>query len=709
MRSIGNIFNLILIIFLISAKTFYAQNDSLKLHLTVPESHRFTESLFSTAGEPLEEPFKVFVLDVFNHPVRNVLVSFQLISEPENGKGTKIESQNVLSDSLGTASTSIIIGKKPGTYIFSASIDKSIPIYLTVNARESRWVLMLVSGLIGGLGLFLFGMNMLSSGLKKTAGSKMRSILSSVTNNRFFAVGIGTLVTMIIQSSSATTVMLVSFVQANLMTFSQTLGIILGAGIGTTVTLQLIAFKITDYSLLMIGLGFLFYIFSNSKKLKSIGESILGFGILFFGMQIMSEAMGPLRTYQPFIDLLLQLKNPILGILIGTLLTAVIQSSAAFLGIVIILGSQGLITLEMAVPLIFGANIGTSITAILASLNSGRDSKRVAIAHTFFKVLAVLLFVWWIPTFTELVKYLSPALSDAANNDELIGTVIPRQIANAHTIFNIMFTVLFIPFLNQFSKLIYFIFPDKEEIEVSPYSTRFLEDSLISTPALALSLAKAEVINIADKVKIMTEKIISPFFEEKQEVLSEIKELENEIDFLQLKTSQYLTKISQQDLDTNTTEESFQILQCSAEFEQIADLISNRMRSMAKKRIKYNLQFSDQGKAELQKFHTRTVKQLARAIEVFKDFNLERGKKLEVKYQKYKAGELDLKRAHFERLRQDIPNAVQTNEMHLELIDLFLRINRHAASIGRIMMGEVESEISDDEKNHLAETIIDSE
>ncbi|MDZ7764443.1 MAG: PhoU domain-containing protein [Melioribacteraceae bacterium] len=205
-------------------------------------------------------------------------------------------------------------------------------------------------------------------------------------------------------------------------------------------------------------------------------------------------------------------------------------------------------------------------------------------------------------------------------------------------------------------------------------------------------MAKAEVLNFAEKVKLMTEKIIIPFFEDKPEILKEIKELENEVDFLQFKTAKYLTRISQQDVQEEIAEESFQILQCSAEFEFIADLISSRLRTLAKKRIKYNLRFSPEGQTELAKVHLRSVKQVARAIEVFKDTSFERGKKLERKYQKYKAGELDLKRSHFERLRQDIPESIQTNELHLELIDLFLRINRHAAIVGRIMMGEVESE-----------------
>ncbi|MDZ7764442.1 MAG: Na/Pi cotransporter family protein [Melioribacteraceae bacterium] len=440
--------------------SLFAQLDSLGLQLKTPASERHTQAIFTTAGDTLKQPFAVFVIDSSNSGVPNIPIVFGIISQPENEHRTKIHNELVYTDSSGFARTNISLGKKAGTYIFSARIkdyhdhEKTKPIYLTIKAREPSWVFILASGVIGGLGLFLLGLHMLSTGLKKTAGNKMRAILSKVTNNRFVAVGIGALITMVIQSSSATTVMLVSFVKAKLMTFTQTLGIILGAAIGTTITLQLIAFKITDFALLIIGIGFVFYFFSKSKKFRNIGESILGFGILFFGMYIMSDAMSPLRTYQPFINVLLELENPLLGILIGTILTALLQSSSAFLGIVLILSMQGLITLDAAIPLIFGANIGTSITAILASINANRDAKRVALAHTLFKVVAVLIFVWFIPAFSEFTKMVSPSIESA---EVLAGSnsVIPRQIANAHTVFNVLFTILFLPFLTPIADLIY--------------------------------------------------------------------------------------------------------------------------------------------------------------------------------------------------------------------------------------------------------------
>jgi len=266
------------------------------------------------------------------------------------------------------------------------------------KADEISWAF-LVIGLVGGLALFLYGMEKMSEGLKKSAGNKMRSILAALTKNRVIGLLVGVFVTMVIQSSSATTVMLVSFVQAELMSFAQSLGVILGADIGTTITAQLIAFKLTDYALLMIAVGFGLRMFAKQDNIRHIGDVILGFGILFFGMKLMSDAMKPLRSYPGFINLMQGLENPLLGLLVGTVFTALIQSSSAFTGVLIVLAQQNLITLEAGIPMLFGANIGTCITAGLASIGMSREAKRVALAHVLFKIAGVLLFIFWIPSF----------------------------------------------------------------------------------------------------------------------------------------------------------------------------------------------------------------------------------------------------------------------------------------------------------------------
>ena len=378
-----------------------------------------------------------------------------------------------------------------------------------MDTKNSINWMFLIFGLFGGLALFLYGMEQMSNGLKKTAGDHIRSILSALTNNRLMGLTVGAFVTMVIQSSSATTVMLVSFVQAQLMTFVQSLGVILGADIGTTITAQLIAFNLTDYALLMIAIGFGIRMFAKKDTGKHIGEVIMGFGILFFGMKLMSDAMKPLRTYVPFIELLEGLENPLYGLLVGAIFTALIQSSSAFTGLIIVLAQQGLLTLDAGIPLIFGANLGTCVTAGLASIGTSREAKRVALAHTMFKIGGILLFVLWIPTFAEIIRNISPT-SNSIGLDKLASET-PRQIANAHTLFNVSLAFIFLPFTMLFSKLILFILPRRKvEVGVVPV-TWHLDDTAISTPALAIGLAQTEISRMAKISKRMLNAIIIPF------------------------------------------------------------------------------------------------------------------------------------------------------------------------------------------------------
>ncbi len=690
---------LILVVFFTSSGFSNQQNDSTTtmLNLSLEKPHgvngenNSADGLHFTIQEKTDIPLIVRVLQNDSIPVANYPVEFSIVSFPSKSKGTSVESVKAITNEDGIAETYVFLGSKQGVYEFSARIFGSIPkkdiAYFKLHGRKSNWVFFLIVGLLGGLAIFLFGMEMMSEGMKKTAGSRLRSILSSITNNRLVAVGVGTFVTMVIQSSSATTVMLVSFVQARLMTFSQSLGIILGADIGTTITAQLIAFKLTDYALLMVGFGFGLIFLIKSQKYKNIGETILGFGLLFFGMHIMSDAMYPLRTYTPFIQLLLQLENPLFGLLIGTIFTALIQSSSAFTGIIIILASQGLLTLEAGIPLLFGANIGTSITAALASLNTGREAKRVALAHTLFKVFGVALFVWWIPYFAEIIRWISPSGSADITGVAHLAEVVPRQVANAHTVFNVALTILVLPFTNMAANWIIRIFPDLPEKEEDlPYKTRYLDESLISTPALALNLAKVEVLRVGKKTKEMATKIIQPFFKDKQGILNEIDVHEDEINFLVSKINNYLTKISQEEIDEEEVDNVFQMMHTVTELEQIADIVVRNIVPMAHKRINLNCRFSAEGEGEILDYHSATVKQLSRALDVFKDVNLEEAVKLEKKYKKHRLREMGLRRTHFQRLQKDVPETISSSEIHVDLIEALKRISSHATNIARILI-----------------------
>jgi phosphate:Na+ symporter len=687
---------IILFFFLFVGYNVYSQNDSLifsnQYKLVKPNSNRIPnysgDRQTQTARLKTDKPIRVQVLNQNNDPMGNVRVVFQTISVPQGDKHFKITDTLIFTDTLGIAQTFLILGSEEGEYEISAQLkdypESNFLIYKVI-ARKTNWVFILIAGLIGGLGLFLLGMTMMSDGLQNAAGDKMRTVLSQITNNRFFAVGIGTFVTMIVQSSSATTVMLVSFVHSKLMKFRQTIGVILGAGIGTTITVQLIAFKITDYSLLFIGIGFMINFLFNSTKIKSIGKSILGFGILFFGMQIMSESMYPLRSFSPFIESIIKLENPLIGILAGTIFTALIQSSAAFIGIMIILATQGLLSLEASIPLMFGANIGTAITAFLASIKTDKEAKQVALAHSLIKIIGVLLFLFWIPQFADLVRAISPKSAWLDGDFNSLGATVPRQIANAHTIFNIVLTCLILPFTNLFGRFIERILPVKfvEEIVLK---TIYLDYGMVKNSSLALSLAKKETIRMGRLVQNMTGDIIIPYLVKKTEVIEDIKKMEEEVNFLRDQINDYILKITRENLNEERVKESFQLLYTVKEFEQIADLVSTNMINRAISWCSMNYEFSPEGKSEIVDYHTRTQKQISRALAVFESVNLEKAKAMKDKYKQYRNLEIELEKQHFERLRDEVTNTISSSKTHVELMTFLRAINGHATNIARILL-----------------------
>ena len=560
----------------------------------------------------------------------------------------------------------------------------------------------LIMPLAGGLAFFLYGMEKMSEGMKKSAGDRMRNILSALTSNRFIAMFVGAFVTMVIQSSSATTVMLVSFVQAQLMTFVQSLGVILGADIGTTITAQLVAFKLTDYALLMIAVGFGMTMLSKKDSTKYIGEAILGFGILFFGMKLMSDAMKPLRTFQPFIDLLKGLENPVLGLLVGTLFTALVQSSSAFTGIVIVLAQQGLLSLEAGIPLVMGANIGTCITAGLASIGTSREAKRVAIAHVMFKVGGVLLFIFWIPTFADIIRSISPTSVGLDGMDKLASET-PRQIANAHTIFNVSLALFFLPFTTMFANLIMKIYPEREQEKGIQPATWHLDDKAISTPAMAIDLARNEISRMSKIFGRMLEAIIEPFKsnelkqDEKYPQLSLVEGIEmreEKLDFLEEHIVLYLRKIGRQELSDHQIQEVYGMMSIVNDIESIGDIIEKNMIPLIAKKSALNTDFSEEGKEELDIFHTKICKQVSRLKDAFSELDPELAKRIMAKEEKYTDLETEYRTRHLERLHEEREESIETHEIHMELMDLLKQINVYTGDIAKTIhsIGETSPE-----------------
>ena len=561
-------------------------------------------------------------------------------------------------------------------------------------------------GLAGGLAFFLYGMEKMSNGMKATAGNKMRSILASLTRNRFIALIVGAFVTMVIQSSSATTVMLVSFVQAGLLNLAQSMGVILGADIGTTITAQMIAFKLTDYALLMVAIGFLIKMLGKTEKIKSVGDILLGFGILFFGMKLMSDVMKPLRTYPAFIDLMKDLETPFMGILFGAAFTAIVQSSSATTGVLIVLAQQGLITLEGGIPVIFGANIGTCVTAALAGIGASREAKRVAIAHIMFKLAGVCLFIFWIPQFADLIR----ALADKFNS----GTA--RQLANAHTLFNVSLGLFFLPFIGLFSKIIYFIYPKRIKPKSQELATWYIEEAVLETPSLAIDLARAEMARIAKILGRMLNAIIIPFLSDEKYMLRQagadedvqllLKEIpkrdavfpdltllqgldmrEKKIDFLEEKITGYLTHIAQGNITKDQAEEVFGMVSIVKDMESMGDIIHRNMVPLIAKKKQLKFDFSFAGKEELLIYHGKVSKQIRFLEAAFKETNPKLAFHIMKKERKYLDLESKYRARHLKRIVLKNEESIATTEIHLELMDLMKQVLLYSANIAKTYAG----------------------
>jgi len=560
------------------------------------------------------------------------------------------------------------------------------PVYAAVQQSQTISWLFLTIGLLGGLAFFLYGMEKMSEGLRKSAGNKMRTILSTLTQNRIIALFVGAFVTMVIQSSSATTVMLVSFVQAELMTFGQSLGVILGADIGTTITAQMVAFKLTDYALAMIAAGFAIRMFGKSDNMKSIGDIILGFGILFYGMKLMSDSMAPLRTYPGFIDMMKSMENPIMGILAGALFTALVQSSSATTGVVIVLAQQGLISLEGGIPLILGANIGTCVTAGLASIGTQREAKRVALAHVLFKIVGVMLVFPLIQPFADMIRNI------AGNFDS--GTA--RQIANAHTIFNVSIGLLFLPFVDLFSRLILRLLPTVEKERGLEPATWHLDDSLISTPAIALELANSEIGRMAKILGRMHNAAIIPFvtdeiprdeiYPEQLSLLEGIAMRENKINFLEEKTRRYLLKITRHELVEGQGREVNGLLSLLDAMESIGDVIVKQVVPLVKKKEAIGADFSEEGKAELISYHTKIGKQLSRLKQMMSKMDISLARKVKKKKSRYVHFDDRIRKQHMDRMLAMQEETVETHAIHMELLDALNLINNYAAEIAKVFL-----------------------
>lgn len=365
-------------------------------------------------------------------------------------------------------------------------------------------------GLFGGLALFLYGMEKMIKGLLVIAGDQMKNMLAKLTTNRVMGAITGAGVTAVIQSSSVTSVLTVGFVSAGLMTAGQAASVVMGANLGTTVTAQIVAFKVENFALLMVSVGFLIQFLAKLRNKVAFGEFIMGLGLLFLGMNLMSTGMAPLRSYEPFLQLVQQMQNPFYGILVGLVFTALVQSSSATIAIVIVMASNGFLTLPAGIALAMGANIGTTVTAMLATIGKSREALRTALIHVQFNVLGVLI---WLPFIPELAHLATIISAHEFGDNELLLLLAentPREIANANTIFNLISLLIFLPLIPIFLWIVNRLVPViSEEKTMAEYKPEFLDEALIMTPSLAMKAVLMELEHYQKQQGLFYKRVVS--------------------------------------------------------------------------------------------------------------------------------------------------------------------------------------------------------
>ena len=524
-----------------------------------------------------------------------------------------------------------------------------------------------ILGLLGGLALFLYGMQMMSNGLESVAGNKMKDILEKLTSNRFLGIIVGALITAVIQSSSATTVMVVGFVNSGMMTLNQAVWIIMGANIGTTITGQLIALDVGALAPLIAFIGVAIVVFSKNEKVQFVGEIIAGLGILFVGMNMMGDSMIPLREYPPFINLMTRFSNPLIGIIAGMIFTAVIQSSSASVGILQALALSGVISFHDAAFVLFGQNIGTCITALLSSIGTSRNARRTAMVHLYFNIIGTVLFLVLFYGINAFVHF--PFLETSAN---------AAGIAIVHSGFNIFATLILFPFADGLVKLAKLTIPDGPE-EKADEAVQMLDTRFLDSPAFALQQCKVAAAKMAELTETGLVTSVDLMASYNEADAENVDILETKVDHFEDALGTYLVKLSSEKLSPKDSQTLSMILHCIGDFERISDHTVNIMKAAREMHDK-NLQFSSDGAAELAVYGKAVKDIVSLTFSVFNNEDVKKANEVEPLEQVIDSLNSSLKNHHIERLQ----SGKCTIELGFILSDVmtdFERISDHCSNI----------------------------
>ncbi len=622
-------------------------------------------------GYWLKSPLKVRLTDSAGNPLAGVKVEFWI----DGASDGELSNPHAITNAQGYATTNLKLPSKMGQYGVSALIEHPDLAGLRLRFKAIAFSPMMIAfGIIGGLGLFLYGMLLLSTSLQKVAGQRLRSLLEMLTSNRFVGAAVGAFVTGIIQSSSVTTVMVVGFVNAGLLKLQQAIGVIIGANIGTTVTGQIIAFKIDLYGLPLIGAGLAIMMLARLRQQRLWGEAIVGFGLLFVGLTLMKETLGSLGASYMMRSFFVNFsREPILGVLAGAIVTGIIQSSSATVGLTMALASAGLVDLRGAISLVLGENIGTTVTAQIAAIGSSRTARQAAWSHTLFNVLGVayMLVILYSGNWYERLVELS--------SDDVM-----RQVANSHTFFNVINAALFLPMLPVLKAIVERIVPRKEDEEL--LEPRYLEKHLLDTPLVAINQVRNEIVRMAnlarEAVRVSTQGLIG----NNGACLERTRELEDAIDNFQGAITHYLVELARRSLTEVESEQLPVLLHTINDLERVGDHAENIV-ELAERKMIHKISIGEDIVAQINLISNEVDIMACHMIAALAENNHDEAKQVLKIEERINKLYFEMKQGFGQKLAGG-EAGVSSGVLFFDLIMNYERIGDHYTNIAQAVLGE---------------------
>lgn len=618
-------------------------------------------------------------------PLAGQVVRFRLINSPKNINPSArwIEPTQTHTDAAGFATARFTAGEGSGLYIVEAQLtehDEIEPVRIRITARAKLWIVTLMLGLFGGLALFLLGMEETGYNLQRMAGDRFRSILGGLTKNAWMGALLGIVVTFLLQSSSATTVMLVGLVGATLMSLTQAIGVMIGAKIGTTLTIQVIAFNISQYAIGIVAVGYAIKLLARKRKIfRRIAKTIIGFGFIFFGMGLMNAAMTPLRSEPEFTRVMLGLGTaPLLAILFSALFTAVIQSSSATIGLAMAFAASGLLTLEACIPISMGAAVGTCATAMLASLGAARSGKQVAVAHLIYSFMMIAL----------IYPFLAPVIEATRNISLWLGhTSIERQIANGFTIFSVVPAIVVLPFVPLIRRITLKLVPEKKT--VPPFAPTYIQESSIDFPSVAVNQALLETMRMAGLVRRQLIGVALLIENPSERRCYELAEMDDKIDLLERKIRPFLARVGANGLDQELAARERAIVYVADSLENMGDIIVRSLLHALEKMARKQIRFSVDGRHELLAYHGQVVSRFDRLTQAIKTLDYETIDQIIESEENEEWEARSIRAAHLERLHRGVAESLESSEAHLSVVGGLHTIARRITDVARIVREEL--------------------